>query len=115
MKDAQDKIVVLDFGATCFMPPSFFSLAMAFSDMGFPRLVADQVAWTESPNMHGISRAHYFLVMCQRNNVGKRLSPTNSRTDSYHAPQVFLARPRSTDAGDNLGRLTSRYIFVSNL
>jgi len=69
MKDAQGKIVVLDFGATCFLPPSFFSFAMAMVDKRFPGLVADQVACPKSPNLHGMCRAYYFLVMCQKNDV----------------------------------------------
>jgi hypothetical protein len=56
-----------------------------------------------------MSRAYYFLVMCQKNNVGRRLSP-NSYTGSYHAPQVFPARPRSRDAEPTWAVMYSRII-----
>ena len=71
MKDAEDKIVVLDFGNTCFLPPTFFSFAMAKVEKRFPILVAHQVACPESPNMPGMRRAYYFLVMCQKNSIGE--------------------------------------------
>ena len=71
MKDAEDKIVVLDFGATCFLPPTFFCFAMAMVDRLFPEQVADRVSCPVSSNMPGMHRAYYFLVMCGTNKIGE--------------------------------------------
>ena len=72
-KDPQGKIVALDFGATCFLPPSFFAFAMAAAEDVFSRLVARHVKYPASPNLNLMLSASYYLVPFGTNNIGEQL------------------------------------------
>jgi hypothetical protein len=66
--------VALDFGVTCFLPPSFFAVAMALAHDRFIRRVAQHVKYTASANVEAMVGASYFLVPFGTNNVGEKLS-----------------------------------------
>ena len=68
-KGLQGEIVALDFGTTCFLPPSFFAFAMAEGEDSFTRLVARYVKYPASANLRATLDASYFLVPFDTNNV----------------------------------------------
>jgi hypothetical protein len=80
MKDLQGKIVALDFGATCFLPPSFFAFAMAARLDRFTWLVAQHIKYPASTNLDSMLAASYYLVPFGTNNIGEQLS-LSSHTD----------------------------------
>jgi hypothetical protein len=80
MKRPDGKLVALDFGATCFLPPSFFAVAMALASDRFIRRVAQHVKYPASANVEAMVGASYFLVSFGKNNVGEQLS-ISSRVD----------------------------------
>jgi hypothetical protein len=73
-KVPQGKVVALDFGATCFLPPSFFAFAMAAAEDRFTRLVAQYVEYPASANLNAMLSASYYLVPFGTNNVGEQLN-----------------------------------------
>ncbi|PIL28114.1 hypothetical protein GSI_09765 [Ganoderma sinense ZZ0214-1] len=79
MKDSTGgKIVVLDFGATCFLPVSFFRSAFDISADHFTMLLCSQITEPpESRNSEGVTRASYALVPRGSNWFGlpKELKP----------------------------------------
>jgi len=69
------KMVALDFGATCFLPPSFFALAMA-KERGnfrsdFAEKVAKHVHYPLSGDVLAMLGASYYLVPYGRNDIGR--------------------------------------------
>jgi hypothetical protein len=73
-KGLQGEVVALDFGATCFLPPSFFAFAMAAGEDSFTRLVARYVKYPASANLEAMLDASYYLVPFGTNNIGEQLS-----------------------------------------
>jgi len=65
------KVVAFDFGATCFLPPSFFAFAMAAAEDRFNRLVAKYVKYPASSNLEAMLCASYYLVPFGTNNIGE--------------------------------------------
>jgi hypothetical protein len=70
-KCADDKIVALDFRASCFLPPSFFAVAMRKADDLFTWKVALHVEYPKSDNVAAMVAASYFLVPFGRNDIGQ--------------------------------------------
>lgn len=66
-----DSIVALDFRATCFLPPSFFAVAMEKTWNIFTMKVARHVKYPKSEDVDVITRASYYLVPYQRNDLGQ--------------------------------------------
>jgi len=70
-------VVALDFDATCFLPPSFFAVAMRkeIGSLGaegnFARKVAKLVSYPKSSNVDATVAASYYLVPCGKNNIGQ--------------------------------------------
>ena len=58
-KGLQGEIIVLDFDATCFLPPSFFAFAMATGEDSFTRLVARYVKYPASANLEAMLAASW--------------------------------------------------------
>lgn len=70
-KKGQDgKVVVLDFRATCFLPPSFFAVAMAKADDNFTRRVANCVNYSKSSDAEAMVSASYYSVPFGTNLIG---------------------------------------------
>jgi hypothetical protein len=65
------KVVALDFRATCFLPPSFFAVAMAKAWDDFTRKVAMRVKYPESDDVAAIKAASCYLVPFGRNDIGQ--------------------------------------------
>ncbi|KDQ11103.1 hypothetical protein BOTBODRAFT_114818 [Botryobasidium botryosum FD-172 SS1] len=64
-------IVAIDFHMTCFLPPSFFAVAMRKEDDLFAQMVAKCVKYPRSSDVGAILSASYYLVSFQRNDIGE--------------------------------------------
>jgi len=64
-------VVALDFGATCFLPPSFFAVAIEKADSCFAREVAKLVSYPKSSDVEAMVDASYYLVPYGNNNIGQ--------------------------------------------
>ncbi|KAG9032947.1 hypothetical protein FS837_002583 [Tulasnella sp. UAMH 9824] len=69
-KKVDHKVVALDLKGTCFLPPSFFAVAMELEDDGFTLRVARRVKYPKSDDVAAMVSAHYYLVPYQRNDIG---------------------------------------------
>jgi hypothetical protein len=58
----KDKIVVLDFRATCFLPATFIAYAMRKPAHNFTRKVAKYVGYPQSSNFEAMAAASYYLT-----------------------------------------------------
>ena len=63
-------MVALDFKATCFMPPSFFAVAVRKAENNFAYQVAKHVNAPPSNDLSAMLAASGFLVPFMRNKVG---------------------------------------------
>ncbi|KAF5368778.1 hypothetical protein D9615_010412 [Tricholomella constricta] len=70
IKDDEGRIVALDFGATCFLPPSFFAFVMYRRDTLLAQLIANKVKYPKSKDVDAMSMASYALVPYGTNEVG---------------------------------------------
>jgi len=70
VKDNGGRLVALDFGASCFLPPSFFALALQ-GDGSFTQLVANKFQYEKSEQVDAMASASYALVQFGNNDVGK--------------------------------------------
>jgi len=64
-------VVALDFGATCFLPPVFFAVAVRKLVGNFARKVAQRVLYPVMSDVKVIVAASYFLVPFGRNDIGQ--------------------------------------------
>ena len=64
-------VVALDFGATCFLPPVFFAVAVRKLAGNFARKVAQRVLYPVMSDVKVIVAASYFLVPFGRNDIGQ--------------------------------------------
>jgi len=64
-------IVAIDFRFSCFLPPSFFSVAMRKEHRLFPQRVAKFVKYTEPEDLTALLSASYYLVPFQKNDIGE--------------------------------------------
>ncbi|KAH9856298.1 hypothetical protein C2E23DRAFT_857287 [Lenzites betulinus] len=69
MKDRNGNIVALDFGATCFLPVSFFELALC-NPGPFTRLLRPLITRPESTQVDALCLASSSLVPFGTNNIG---------------------------------------------
>ena len=65
------KVVALDFGATCFLPPSFFAVAMAKAEDNFTWKVAKHINYPKSDDVEAMVSASYFMVPFGTSNMGQ--------------------------------------------
>ncbi|KAG8960644.1 hypothetical protein FRC05_006702, partial [Tulasnella sp. 425] len=63
------KVVALDFGATCFLPRSFFVFTMARRVNSFAFKVAQRLTYPPSGNVSAMMAASYYLVPHGTNNI----------------------------------------------
>jgi hypothetical protein len=70
MKFEDGSVVAIDFGATCFLPPVFFAVAVRKLEVNFSRRVAQRVHYPISSDVNAIVAASYFLVPFQSNKIG---------------------------------------------
>jgi hypothetical protein len=73
MKDKWGRIVAVDFGACCFLPLSFFALALREGDH-FTQLIAKRVKLPELTQLNALLTASYALVPFNTNNIGEHIS-----------------------------------------
>lgn len=64
-------VAVLDFDATCFLPPSFFAVAMARAEHLFTWKVARLVNYPQSSDVDAMVAASCFLVPFGKNEIGQ--------------------------------------------
>ncbi|KIO23191.1 hypothetical protein M407DRAFT_78393 [Tulasnella calospora MUT 4182] len=64
-------VVALDFSVTCFLPPSFFAVAMAMAGDIFTRKVARHVNYPKSDDVGAMVSASYYLIPFGRNDIGQ--------------------------------------------
>jgi hypothetical protein len=70
-RSADNQLFALDFGATCFLPPSFFAVAMHLSERRFCRRVAKRVEYKDTGDVSAIVTASYYLVPFGMQPVGQ--------------------------------------------
>jgi hypothetical protein len=73
MRDRLGAIVALDFGASCFLPPSFFAFAL-HQGGDFTQLLRNWVRHPESTQLNGMLAASFALVPYGTNNIGEYTS-----------------------------------------
>ena len=73
IKDCWGRIVALDFGASCFLPPSFFHFALREGD-NFTLRIARLVEHPKSTQLNAMLTASYALVPYGTNEIGERIS-----------------------------------------
>jgi predicted unusual protein kinase regulating ubiquinone biosynthesis (AarF/ABC1/UbiB family) len=71
MIDDKGKLWAIDFGRTCFLPPSFVSYSLAMSSDVFVKSVARRVNYPLSANLRAMSSASGRLVIFNDNALGK--------------------------------------------
>jgi hypothetical protein len=73
MKDRWGRIVALDFGSSCFLPPSFFNFALRQYD-DFPQLLARLIKPPKSTQLDEMLTAHYSLIPYGTDKIGEHIS-----------------------------------------
>ena len=71
MIDDEGKLWAIDFGRTCFLPPSFMSYSLRWSSDVFVRHVARHVNFPRSTNLEAMTEAAGRLVIFNDNALGK--------------------------------------------
>lgn len=72
MKDLKGMIVALDFGASCFLPPSF-AFALREGD-DFTQSIARHLNYPASTQLNPMLMASYILVLFGTNKIGEHTS-----------------------------------------
>ncbi|KAF9482340.1 hypothetical protein BDN70DRAFT_853589 [Pholiota conissans] len=78
IKDRSGQIVAIDFGATCFLPTSFFAFALLLGDH-FTHLISQKIEYPASPQLNALLGASYALVPFGKNTVGLKKSSRNAK------------------------------------
>ena len=84
MKDEGDRVIALDFGATCFLPPTFFAFVLQKGDTIPTQLIAKKVKYPESTEVDAMFTASFALVPFGTNKIGERISSSFSCLSSLH-------------------------------
>ncbi|KAI0061531.1 hypothetical protein BV25DRAFT_763941 [Artomyces pyxidatus] len=71
MIDDEGGLWAIDFGRTCFLPPSFVSYSLITSSDIFVKYVAWYVDYPRSPNLRGMEMASGQMVIFGDNNLGQ--------------------------------------------
>ncbi len=76
MKDQQDKIVAVDFGASCFLPVSFFAFVLGNSLNPFTQSIAQLITYPKPTleQTNALLAAHQALVPHMSNDPGEHIS-----------------------------------------
>ncbi|KAJ7434630.1 hypothetical protein B0H11DRAFT_2296098 [Mycena galericulata] len=82
--NGNNEIVALDFGATCFLPPSFFAASIAIPYGAFAHQVAQLVVKPphEAANVNLLHRAAGYLVVFGTNKLGRGSTKARSSRTS---------------------------------
>ena len=72
MKDSGHKIVALDFGASCFLPLSFFVFALREGD-DFTQRIARRLKHPKSPQLNALLTASYAMVPYGTDKIGEHI------------------------------------------
>lgn len=70
----EDRIVALDFRATCFLPASFITYALRNWTCEFTWKVASHVKYLQSTNLKAMAVASYYPTVYERNDIGQLAS-----------------------------------------
>ncbi|KAF5313796.1 hypothetical protein D9619_013708 [Psilocybe cf. subviscida] len=89
IRDMNGMIVAIDFGSSCFLPPSFFSHALHVATGSFPQLLAREIVTTygypRSAQLSNMLDAAYTLVPYGKNSIALpddlRMPPRRRNTD----------------------------------
>ena len=73
MKGGRGRIVAVDFGASCFLPPSFFAFPL-YHDDHFTQLIAQRMKHPKSAQLNALLRAFFALVPFNTNDIGEHIS-----------------------------------------
>lgn len=73
MIDDEGKLWVIDFGRTCFLPPSFVSYSLTRSPNSFIQRVANRVNYPLSTNLRAMSIASGRMLIFGDNTLGRYL------------------------------------------
>jgi serine/threonine protein kinase len=68
--DPEGKVFAIDFGRTCYMPPSYVSYSLAQPKFS-TRKVASLVGYPKSANLYAMQVAAGLLVISGNNSLGK--------------------------------------------
>ena len=74
MVDREGKLWSIDFGRTCFLPPSFVTYSLKEPQSYFARCVAYLIKWPDSPNFEGMYNAAGQFVIYGGDDLCMRLS-----------------------------------------
>lgn len=72
LRDINGNIVAIDFGSTCFLPPSFFSFALLVGGP-YTQLLAGLINYPRSAQLSEMLTAAWALVPYDTNNVGEQI------------------------------------------
>jgi hypothetical protein len=68
----EEKLWAIDFGGTCFLPPSFVSYSLTRSSNVFVKSVAHRVDYPLSANLRAMSAASGRMVVFNDNALGEQ-------------------------------------------
>lgn len=88
IKDNAGGIVAIDFGATGFLPSSFFAYALRWGD-NFTQLIAKKIKHPPSTQLEAMLTAYCALVPFGTNNIGEQCTLQGDRAQC--TPQAFPA------------------------
>src|SRR5258706_14777599 len=72
LRDTDGNIVAIDFGATCFLPPSFFSFALQVGG-SYTQLLARVINYPRSAQLNGMLAAASVLAPYDTNDIGEQI------------------------------------------
>jgi hypothetical protein len=73
LKDRNNNIVVIDYGVTCFLPISFFNLALLHHDP-FTARIRSLIGQPQSEQLNALIIAKYSLIPFGTNDVAEQIS-----------------------------------------
>ncbi|KDQ57418.1 hypothetical protein JAAARDRAFT_78615 [Jaapia argillacea MUCL 33604] len=108
IKDRKNKIVALDFGASCFLPVSFFDFALRHFDY-FTQLLRMRIPRPKSKQLEALLVASFSLVPYGTNKIAHRC-PTRAQGSG---PVDFAHKPSRLSTGPRLLRVIVRRCELS--
>lgn len=76
--DDEEKLWAIDFGRTCFLPPSFMSFSLKRSWDVFVHCVAQRLQYPRSANLYAVSLASGLMLVCGNNALGFKAAVSSS-------------------------------------
>ena len=72
LQDTNGNIVTIDFGATCFLPPSFFSFMLQVG-RPYTQLLTRVINYPQSAQLNGMLAATSILVLYNTNDISEQI------------------------------------------